>query len=102
MLGYPRLDACLNISWFLEVMASPKTTTDQTLNNRNSGRETIVLTTVIVVRTIPKFQVLAFPIVPAIVLPTQFLLFKIQCPATSTGDFFYYLLIWPPLEPANQ
>ena len=85
MFGYPRLDAGLSISWFLEAMASQKATRHQGLNNRNSGRETIVITIVIVVvRTIQKRQTPAFPIVLAIVLPAQFLLFKIQYPC----DFY--------------
>ena len=81
MFGYPSLDAGLSISWFLEAMASPKATRHQGLNNRNSGRETIVITIVIVVvRTIQKTPNTCVPIVLAIVLPAQFLLFKIQYP----------------------
>ena len=80
MLGYPDLDAGLNISWFLGVMAFPKLMKHSTLNNRNSGLETIAITIVIVLRTIPERQIFTFPIVLAIVLTLQFLWFKIQCP----------------------
>ena len=54
--------------------------TDEALNDRNSGRETIVVTIVIVVRMIPERQISTFSIVLAIVLPPQFLWFKIKCP----------------------
>ena len=50
------------------------------LNNRNSGLETMAITKVIVLRTIPERQIFTFPIVLAIVLTPQFLWFKIQCP----------------------
>ena len=78
MFGYPDLDAGLNISWFLGVMAFPKPM--ETLNNRNSGLETMAITIVIVLRTIAERQIFTFPIVLAIVLTLQFLWFKIQCP----------------------
>ena len=80
MFGDPDLDAGLNISWFLEVMAFPKPMRHSTLNNRNSVLETIAVTIVIVLRTIPEGQIFTFPIVLAIVRPPQFLWFKIQCP----------------------
>ena len=80
MFGYPDLDAGLNISWFLEVMAFPKPMRHSALNNRDSGLETITITIVIVLGTIPQRQIFTSPIVLAIVLPPQFLLFKIQCP----------------------
>ena len=51
------------------------------LNDRKkSGRETIVITIAIVLRTIPERQIFTFPIVLVIVLQPQFLWFKIQCP----------------------
>ena len=78
MFGYLHLDAGLNISWFLEVMAFPKPMGHSTLNNRNSGLEIMAIT--IVLRTTPERQIFTFPIVLAIVLPPQFLWFKIQCP----------------------
>ena len=84
MFGYPDLDAGLNISWFLEVMAFPKPIRHSTLNNRDSGLETIAITKVIVSGTIPERQISTFPIVLAIVRPPQFLWFKIQYPF----DFF--------------
>ena len=77
MFGYPVLDAGLNISWFLGVMAFPKPMRHLTLNNRNSGRETIVITIVIVVGTIPERQISTFSILLAMVLPPQFFWFKI-------------------------
>ena len=80
MFGYPYLDAGLNISWFLGVMAFPKPTRHSTLNNINSGLETMAITIVIVLRTIPERQIFPFLIVLAIVLTPQFLWFKIQCP----------------------
>ena len=80
MFGYPDLDAGLNISWFLEVMAFPKPMRHSTLNNRDSGLETMAITIVIVLRTIPERQIFSIPIVLAIVLPPQFPWFKIQCP----------------------
>ena len=55
-------------------------TDEATLNNRNSGLETMAIAKVIVLRTIPERQIFTFPIVLAIVLPSQFLWFKIQCP----------------------
>ena len=84
MFGYPDLDAGLNTSRFLKVIAFPKPMRHSTLNNRDSGLETIAITIVIVVTTIPERQIFTFPIVLAIVLPPQFLWFKIQCPF----DFF--------------
>ena len=80
MFGYPDLDAGLNISWFLGVMAFPKPMRHLTLNNRNSGLETMAVTIVIVLRTIPEWQIFTLPIVLAIVLTPQFLWFKIHCP----------------------
>ena len=80
MFGYPDLAASLNISWFLRVMAFPKPMRRLTLNNRNSGLETMAITIVIVLRMIPERQIFTFPIVLAIVLTPQFLWFKIQCP----------------------
>ena len=50
------------------------------LNNRNSALETMAITIVIVLRTIPEGQIFTFQIVLAIVRPPQFLWFKIQCP----------------------
>ena len=84
MFGYPDLDAGLNTSWFLKIMAFPKPMRHSTLNNCDSGLEAVSLTIVIVLRTIPEGQTFTFPIVLAIVLPPQFLWFKIQCPF----DFF--------------
>ena len=69
MFGDPDLDAGLNISWFLEVMAFPKPMRHSTLNNGDSGLETIAITIVIVLGTIPERQIFTFPIVLAIVLP---------------------------------
>ena len=80
MFGYPDLDVGLNISWFLEVMAFPKPMRHSTLNNRNFELETMAITIVIVLRTIPERQIFRFLIVLAIVLTPQFLWFKIQCP----------------------
>ena len=80
MFGDPDLDAGLNISWFLGVMAFQKPMRHSTLNNRNSGLETMAKTIVIVLRMIPERQIFTFPIVLAIVLTPQFLWFKIQCP----------------------
>ena len=80
MFGDPDLDAGLNISWFLGVMAFPKPMRHSTLNNRNSGLETMGKLIVIVLRMIPERQIFTFPIVLAIVLTPQFLWFKIQCP----------------------
>ena len=80
MFGYPDLDAGLNISWFLEVMAFPKPMRHSTLKNRDSGLETIAITIVITIGTIPEGQKLSLPIVLAIVLPPQFLWFNFQCP----------------------
>ena len=54
------------------------------LNSRDSGLETMAITIVIVLTMIPERQIFTFPIVLAIVLPPQFLWFKIQCPF----DFF--------------
>ena len=51
-----------------------------TLNNRNSGLETMAITIVIFLITIPERQMFTFPIVLAIVFTPQFLWFKIQCP----------------------
>ena len=79
MFVYPDLDAGWNISWFLEVMAFPKPMRHSNLNDRDSGLETIAITIVIVLRTIPEREIFTFPIVLAIVLPPQFLWFKIQC-----------------------
>ena len=80
IFGYPDLDDGLNISWFLGVMAFPKPMRHSTLDNRNSGRETMAITIVIVLRTTPEWQIFTLPIVLAIVLLPQFLWFKIQCP----------------------
>ena len=78
MFGYP--DAGLDISWLLGIMAFPKPMRHSTLNNRGSGLETMAITIVIVLRTIPERQISTFLIVLAIVLTPQFLWFKIQCP----------------------
>ena len=78
--GHLDLDAGLNISRFLEVMALPKPMRQSTQNNRDSGLETMAITIVIVSRTIPERQIFTFPIVLAIALPLQFLWFEIQCP----------------------
>ena len=43
MLGYPDFDAGLNISRFLEVMAFPKPMRQSTINNRDSGLETMAI-----------------------------------------------------------
>ena len=80
MFGYPDLDAGLSISWFLGVMELPKPMKHSTLNNGNSGLETMAITVVIVLRKIPERQIFTFPIVLAIVITPQFLWFKIQCP----------------------
>ena len=48
MFGYPDMDASLNISWFLGVMAFPTPMRHSALNNRNSGLETMAITIVIV------------------------------------------------------
>ena len=77
MLLYPDLDAGLNISWFLEIMAFPKPMRHSTLNNRDSRLETMARTIVIVLTTIPERQIFTFPIVLAIVLPPQFLPFDL-------------------------
>ena len=53
MFVHPDLDAGLNISCFLEVMAFPKQTRHSTLNNRDSGLETMAITIVTVLRSIP-------------------------------------------------
>ena len=84
MFGYSDLDAGLNTSRFLKVIAFPKPMRHSTLNNRDSRLETMAITIVIVLTTIPERQIFTFPIVLAIVLPPQFLWFKIQCPF----DFF--------------
>ena len=68
MFGYPDFDAGLNISWFFEVMAFPKPMRHSTLNNRDSGVETMAITIVIVLTTIPMRQIFMFPTVHAIVL----------------------------------
>ena len=60
MFEYPDLDAGLNISRSLGVMAFPKQMRHSTLNNRNSGLETMAVTIVIVLRTIPERQILRF------------------------------------------
>ena len=73
MFGYPDLDAGLNISWFLGVMAFLRPMRHSTLNNRNSGLEIMAITIMIVLRTIPVRQIFTFPIVLAIFLTTQFL-----------------------------
>ena len=54
MFGYPDLDAGLNTSRFLKVIAFPKPMRHSPLNNRDSGLETIAITIVIVVTTIPE------------------------------------------------
>ena len=64
MLGYPSLVTGLNISWFLEVKASLW----RDNSNNNSDRFENDL----------KRQVPASPVVLAMVLPAQLLLFKIQ------------------------
>ena len=84
MFGYPDLDAGSNTSRFLKVIAFPKPMRHSTLNSRDSGLETMAITIVIVLTMIPERQIFTFPIVLAIVLPPQFLWFKIQCPF----DFF--------------
>ena len=84
MFGYPDLDAGLNTSRFLKVIAFPKPMRHSTFNNRDSGLETMATTIVIVLTTIPERQIFTFPIVLAIVLPQQLLWFKIQWPF----DFF--------------
>ena len=56
MFGDPDLVAGLNISWFLGVMAFPKPMRHSTLNNRNSALETMAITIVIALRTIPEGQ----------------------------------------------
>ena len=84
LFGYPDLDAGLNTSRFLKVIAFPKPMRHSTLNNRDSGLETMAITIVIVLTTIPERQIFTFPIVLAVVLSPQFLWFKIQCPF----DFF--------------
>ena len=84
MFGYPDLDAGLNTSWFLKVIAFQKPMRHSTLSNRDSGLETMAITIVIVLTTIPERQIFTFPIVLAIVLSPQFPWFKIQCPV----DFF--------------
>ena len=48
----------------------------------------MAITIVIVLRTIPEWQIFTFPIVLAIVLTPQFLWFKIQCP------FNFYVNSW--------
>ena len=80
MFGHPNLDAGFDISWFPGIMAFPAPMRHSTLNNRNSGLETMAITIVIVLRTILERQIFTFPIVLAIVLTPQFLWFKIQCP----------------------
>ena len=46
MFGYPDLDAGLNTSRFLKVIAFPKPMRHSTLNNRDSGLETMAITIV--------------------------------------------------------
>ena len=80
MFEYPDLDAGINISWFLGVLAFPKPMRHSDLNNRNSGLKKMAITKVIVLRKIPERQIYTFPIVLAIVLTLQLLWFKIRCP----------------------
>ena len=58
MFGYPDLDAGLNTSQFLKVIAFPKPMRHSILNNRDSGLETMAITIVIVLTTIPERQML--------------------------------------------
>ena len=80
MFGYPDLDAGLNTSRFLKVIAFPKPMKLSTLNNRDSGLETMAITIVIVLTTIPEWQIFTFPIVLAIVLFTAFSLVQDSMP----------------------
>ena len=56
MFGYPDLDAGLNSSRFLKVIAFTKPKRHSTLNNGDSGLETMAITIVIVLTTIPERQ----------------------------------------------
>ena len=56
MFGYPDLDAGLNTSRFLKVIAFPKPMRHSTLNNGDSGLETMAIIIVIVLTTIPERQ----------------------------------------------
>ena len=56
MFGYPDLDAGLNTLRFLKVIASPKPMRHSTLNNRDSGLETMAI---MVVDLVVYFRVLA-------------------------------------------
>ena len=56
MFGYPDLDAGLNTSRFLKVIAFPKPMRHSTLNTRDSGLETMAITIVIVLTTIPELK----------------------------------------------
>lgn len=84
MFGYTILDAGWNISRLRGVMASLQFTQKPmrhwALNKEHSGRETILITIMIIIRTTQKRQESAFTIVLAIVLPPRFLMLKIQCP----------------------
>ena len=88
MLEYARLDFCLNIRWFLGLAAYQKTI--RHFNDQNSGQQTMKVIIAIVVRTILKHQLCTFPIVLAIVLPSQLLSFNIQCPL-KFAEVFYAL-----------
>ena len=64
----------------------PKPMRHSTLNNRNSGLETMAITIVIVLRTIPKRQIFTFPIVLAIVLTRQYVSnCSCYCPYTAVS-----------------
>ena len=65
-----------------------------TLNKRNSGRETMVRTIVIVGGMIPENQISMFPVFLAIVLPPQFLWFKIQWFQILCPFNFYRQFSW--------
>ena len=54
MFGYRDLDAGLNTSRFLKVIAFPKPMRHSTLNNRDSRLKTMAITIVIVLTTIPR------------------------------------------------
>ena len=67
-----------------EVMTSSNATRHQTLNNRDSRQKTIVITKVTVAKPVSRRPIAVFPIVLDIVLPAEFILFKIQC----LSDFY--------------
>ena len=68
MFGYPDLDAGLNTSRFLKVIAFPKPMRHSTLNNTDSGLETMAMTIVIVLTKISELQIFTLQITFRIVV----------------------------------